>query len=175
MGVFVGHPLADRAARELALVNPSTAIAPDPRAEGFSQLTTIDAPLDGLGGWCGLTFSKTDGSIVRLTAVGAKSGWANATKPLGLLRQVFQEVKLHLVCIVPPCCRDFCCFAMLLTTFADSKRCVGRRLLTVITSTMRRTLASKSYLFLELGMNSIPSPGTKHWLTMTWPPGEKSA
>tara|TARA_B110000208_G_scaffold130755_1_gene158557 strand:- start:466 stop:2838 length:2373 start_codon:yes stop_codon:yes gene_type:complete len=86
--VLPPHPLGVRAAAEFAKFDAAASVAPDPIAEGFKPATgAIDAPRSKLAGWCDITLSATDGSIVHLaTTTSSSKAWANATHPLALLR-----------------------------------------------------------------------------------------
>ena len=83
-----GHSLKTRANNELAKVSRAASVAPDPSAEGFLPVPTVDTPLTNLAGWCDLTLSAADGSIVRLNENdgGGSKEWANSTYPMALLR-----------------------------------------------------------------------------------------
>jgi hypothetical protein len=81
-----GHPLNTRARIELAKISESASSGPDPVAEGFTLVGAVDTPLTNLSGWCDLTLSAVDGSIVKLRENDKGRDWANASNPLALLR-----------------------------------------------------------------------------------------
>jgi hypothetical protein len=79
------YPLIFLSSHPLILIS---ILLPRAAAEGFEKVTQIDAPIDGLAGWCTLRLDNATGAIVQLTDTTGDvvKEWASETNPLALLR-----------------------------------------------------------------------------------------